>query len=69
MENEISKTEQPCTIHSVVRSLRYETESNGGWLFDSNLIRKIAQRARSEYDTDVTMEHVEAVLLAISDLQ
>ena len=69
MENELSKTEQPCTIHSVVCSLRLNEPSNGGWLFDSNLIRKIAERARHEYDTDVTMEHVEAVLLAISDLQ
>ena len=68
MKNETSKTEQPCTLHSVVRSLRFDKPTETGWQFDSDLLRSIT-KAAMKHDPLISMEQVEYVLRAIADKQ
>ena len=63
----MTETTQLC-MGDVVRSLRFKEPGEGGWMFDSDLILKIKKRAIEIYNDEITMEHVEAVLLAISEL-
>ena len=66
MSAKLSKTEQPCTIHSVVRSLLLEKPSTCGWHFDSDFLRAVTQRAK-KHDPLINMEQVEYVLRALSE--
>lgn len=66
MENELSKTEQLCDVHSVVRSLLLDKPSTCGWYFNSDFLRTITKKA-NQHDPLITMEQVEYVLRALSE--
>jgi len=66
MSTEHQKTEQPCTIHSVVRSLLLKKPSTCGWHFDSDFLRAVTKKAK-KHDPLISMEQVEYVLRALSE--
>lgn len=66
MDKNINETQEQCTIHGVVRSLRLEKPSTCGWLFNSDFLREVTKKAK-KHDPLISMEQVEYVLRALSD--